>query len=163
MKNDKNWWQIEVEEEIENTTGNDLVLFLNFITQFIEINYVLLDCLDGNMGEFFENLSMPHVLDYSELKENLPSAIQFYFGDFYLFNKQKSIWEFDEKALRIDRNLSFERQMITTSDLYTMIVIFDNTSFIIYTKNYGLVQHLRKQYPKARYENKTLEELEFYG
>ena len=131
----KDWWQIEVEEEIEMTSGKELLKFLNFIAQYIIINKVVCVDLDGAIAPHFIRMGEPMILSFYRLQKLLPSVVQFDFGFFYLFESKNNAYELNTKICNIAPCHNFFHKTVIDSDLSTMVAVFDDMSFIVYTKN----------------------------
>jgi hypothetical protein len=164
----KNWYQIEVDEvkfgaqNMQDTSGEGTAAFLKFIKENIEFNYIVLHYLHGAIIGNLGNIALPVIMSFEETIENIKPVPQFEFGNFYLFKDKDNAEKFRQKIENMGPTPGFGQKTISDPDTSTSVAIFDNTSFIVYTKNAELAQKIKEEYPKAKIENKSLDELEFY-
>lgn len=153
------WWQIEIKDP-EYLPGKNLVKLIGLISQCLNIKFVLVDGIAGAVdSEFLVN--MPKVFSLSKFVELARTAVQFDFGNFYLFSEKTKSQELALKIKSMESPDCYFYHKIISIPL-TTVSTFDNESFIVYTREKNIVDIIMNNYAEAKIEKKRLSELEFY-
>jgi hypothetical protein len=132
------------------------------MSKFTKTDYIVVDRLDGAIGQELHDARMPKIYSIKEFCRIVKSAIQFDWGDFYLFPEKTEAEVLVSQILKMKvQNSEFYQKTVVYS--LATIRAFDSTSFIIYTNKKEIMERIKEKYPDAKIENKTLEELEFYS
>ena len=155
----KTWYQIEIENDISDTSGKELIALLEYLNTIIQIEFIVIDDLDGAIGELLSYGDNQTVMSFQKFIKAAKPAQQFEWGYFFLFSKKENA---EKLILAIKSKEPTQYDFVDIPDTLTTIRVFDNTSFIIYTSNPKIAEVIRKQYPMVKIENKDIEQLGFY-
>jgi hypothetical protein len=152
----KSWYQIEIEKDIKDTSGGELVKFLNILNKKINAEYVVLDYTTGAIGEHLYTAKYPTVMKLTRFLKLAKPATQFDWAYIYLFQKKKDANKLKKRILNTAQDPNF------MENVETLVVVCDDTYFITYTRDKIIKEIIQKQYPTAKIEQKDIGELEFY-
>lgn len=152
--NKNDWYQIEIEvlKDIDDLSGENLCRIISLIFNHLDIQYIVVDDLDGPFGIDVLKHQSPKILSLKQFNRIFHKISQFDCGYFHLFSSK------DGACYFVSRD-----DLIHDSVLYTnaVVSICGGTYFIIYSDNIGVMESLKKLYPDVKIERKKVDKLVF--
>lgn len=146
------WYQIEI-EDIDSLSGENLSNIVSLISDYLKIQYVVVEYLDGPFGIDILKHQIPKILSLKQFDKIFKGLSQFEWGYFYLFSSKDRARYFVKQEGVINKLIPF---------IDAIVAVFDCMSFIIYTNNPKIVSDIKKKYKIYKFEKKKIENLEFY-
>lgn len=163
MTDENNWYQIWIEDQ-DGLPGGNLVNLVESLMKATNVKYIVIDDLDGALGETLNDYELPNVLDYEKFIKLVSPVVQFDWGYFYLFTSKSAAEKLAKKIKKI-RKKTFKKNFdyVDIPDTGTTIRACDDAYFIIYTSNEEVKEAIEAKYPKEKIEKRELEEFKFYA
>lgn len=157
-----NWYQIEIEvfKDIEDLSGENLHSVITLISEYLEIQYIVVDDLDGPFGIDTLKHQCPKILSLKQFGKIFKGISRFEWGDFYLFSEREKSESFIKEEGKYAFTKDYPYKLIPFVE--AIVSVFDSFSFVIYTDNLQIVESIKKKYPAAKIEERTVEQLKFY-
>jgi len=156
----KNWYQIEIEVDA-CTSGKELTDLLVFLGSKIKTKYMVLDYITGAVDDYLYTATYPMIMAFKQFLNIARPATQFDWAYLYLFEKKENAECFVKQMKLIEP--PFPEYFNKLAEYFrTLVVVFDDTSFIIYTQNKSLKDMIKTKYINATIKERTIDQLEFY-
>ena len=143
-KNKDELYQIEVSKGKIPTSGKYVIQLIELILQLLPAKYLVINDLDGAIGEKLYQMRLPKIMNLKTFKEVAKNTFQFDWGDFYLFDKKSEATKLKKLIEKIAPHKDFYYKTIPFA--LTTVRVFDDWTLIVYTNRKEIFSLVKKHY-----------------